>query len=159
MLTTYWLDSQGISQLVISGAELISWFELFKPKHWIVTLLDSSMILLDTITRRFDRRFSLINGRTWTPRCVWFRRWLGILSAIEALQRHGIRACISDATEQLVRRCRRELEIVEGCTWTFVETAVGVPAIERSIAKRSSMFSLGSRRRQAVWDGHCRSHQ
>ncbi len=51
MLAARGLDSQIVSQLVESRAETTGGFELFEPKHWIVTLLDSSMILLHSIVQ------------------------------------------------------------------------------------------------------------
>jgi len=51
MLAARGLDSQVISQFVESITETACGFELFEPKHWIVTLLDSSMILLDSVVQ------------------------------------------------------------------------------------------------------------
>ena len=51
MLATRGLDSQIISKLVESITETACRFELFEPEHRIVTLLDSSMILFNTIVQ------------------------------------------------------------------------------------------------------------
>ena len=51
MLAARGLDSQVISQFVESITETACGFELFEPKHWIVTLLDSSMILFHSVVQ------------------------------------------------------------------------------------------------------------
>ena len=51
MLTVGGTDSQVISQLIESGTETTGGLKLFEPEHWVVTLFDSSMILLNAIVQ------------------------------------------------------------------------------------------------------------
>jgi len=54
MLAARGLDSQVISQFVESITKTACGFELFEPKHWIVTLLDSVVQILIVSMRNFS---------------------------------------------------------------------------------------------------------
>ena len=51
MLITHCPNPQIVSQLVECGAKTTGRLELFEPKHRVIPLLDSSMILLHSIVR------------------------------------------------------------------------------------------------------------